>query len=177
MEENPENNGNRPINPQPVTIRSTEDMMEAYLKVYNNEVDINDKDIEFYKEIERAINGENIGTNARIKDEISPAADDIGVNKSYVKEEKGKQCGTCNITVENEKELKIHEKFIHGPIPNRDKSSRNKDVKENKNERVSATLNDEIDERVSPVTKSDLEKHINEISKKINIPLEMQVFL
>ena len=91
MEENPENNGNRPINPQPVTIRSPEEAMDAFLKVYYNEVDINDKDIEFCKEIERAINGENIGTSTKIKDEISPASDDIGVNKSYVKEEKGKK--------------------------------------------------------------------------------------
>ena len=73
------------------------------------------------------------------------------------------QCKPCDITFKNKKMLEMHKKSIHGPTPNRDKSS-------SKNERVSTTVNDE---RVSPVTKSDLKKHINEISEKINIPLEM----
>ena len=65
MEENPENNGNR-------TIRSTEEVMDVFLKVYNNEVDINNKDIDLYEKLKRVYSGEN-----------------VGVNRSYVKEEKG----------------------------------------------------------------------------------------
>ena len=151
MEENPEDNGNRPV-----TIRSPEEVMDTFLKVYYNEEDINDKDIKFSKEIERAINDEHIGTSTRTKDEISPASDDIGVNKSYVKEEKGKQCETCNITVENENELKIHRKLVHGPIPDRDRPPGK-----------SAII------KSSASKKSALEKQIYKVSNEINVCLEM----
>ena len=59
MEEYPEDSGNRPINPQPVTVTKE--------------------------------------------------------NKTYVKEEKGKQFEICMKEVENEKKLKNHKKLVHDP--------------------------------------------------------------
>ena len=36
-------------------------------------------------------------------------------NKTYVKQEKSKQCEICMKEVENEKELKNHRELVHGP--------------------------------------------------------------
>ena len=48
---------------------------------------------------------------------------DQSVDKTYfLIKAKQKQCETCNITVENENELKIHRKSVHGPIPDESRS-------------------------------------------------------
>ena len=110
---------------------------------------------------------------------------DQSVDKTYflikAKQKKSKQCEICNITVENENELKIHRKSVHSPIPDGSRSpGKNENVhrqsvlelskvKENRNEKSSALT--EINEKVSTV--SALEKHINKVSKEINVHLEM----
>ena len=121
------------------------------------------------------------------KDSKNHNKNDPSVDKIYfLLKAKQKQCETCNITVENENELKIHRKSVHGPIPDGGRSpgknetfhrqsvlelSKNKEIKENRNEKFSAPQNVEINEKVS--TKSALEEHIDTVSKQNNVHLEM----
>ena len=60
-----------------------------------------------------------------------------------------KKCELCTKEVKSEQELKNHKKFIHNL------SSENK-----------------VNKKILPSTKSALEKHISEVSQKIEIPLE-----